>query len=75
MTHKLGVGKVRWDTHDIKELVKRINTTYNFQDLELKVKNDTHTIKGVHTTFKTQTQIHKGLDLNNRSNTHNIRGQ
>jgi len=57
MTCKLGVGKINKDTHDIKELVKRISTTYNFQDLELKVKSDTHTIKGVHTTFKTQIQI------------------
>jgi hypothetical protein len=57
MTRKSRVGKISRDTHDIKELVKRINTTYNFQDSELKVKSDTHTIKGVHTTFKIQTQI------------------
>jgi hypothetical protein len=57
MTHKSKVGKIRRDTHDIKELVKRTSTTYNFQDLDLKVKSDTHTIKGVHTTFKTQIQI------------------
>ncbi len=57
MTHKSIVGKSSRDTHDIKELVKRISITYNFQDSKLKVKNDTHTIKGVHTTFKTQIQI------------------
>ncbi len=57
MTCKSRVGKISRDTHDIKKLVKRISTTYNFQDSKLKVKNDTHTIKGVHTTFKTQTQI------------------
>jgi hypothetical protein len=57
MTCKSRVGKINRDTHDIKKLVKRTKITYNFQDLELKVKSDTHTIKGVHTTFKTQTQI------------------
>jgi hypothetical protein len=55
MTRKSGVGKISRDTHDIKKLVKRTSTTY----LELKVRSDTHTIKGVHTTFKTQTQIVK----------------
>jgi hypothetical protein len=60
MTRKLGVGKINNDTHDIKELVKRISTTYNFQDSELKVKNDTHIIKGIHTTFKT----HKKKGIN-----------
>jgi hypothetical protein len=57
MTHKSRVGKISRVTHDIKELVKRISTTYNFQDSKLKVKSDAHTIKGIHTTFKTQTQI------------------
>ncbi len=57
MICKLGVGKFRKDIHDIKELVKMTNTAYNFQDLDLKVKSDTRTIKGIHTTFKTQTQI------------------
>jgi hypothetical protein len=32
MIRKSGVGKISKDTHDIKELVKRISTTYNFQD-------------------------------------------
>jgi hypothetical protein len=32
MTRKLGVGKINKDTHDIKELVKMISTTYNFQN-------------------------------------------
>ncbi len=59
MTHKSRVGKSSGDTHDNKELVKRISITNSFQDLELKVKNDTHTIKGVHTTLKTQTQIER----------------
>jgi hypothetical protein len=57
MTHKSRVGKISKDIHNIKELVKRTNSTYNFQDSELKVKSDTHTIKGVHRTFKTQTRI------------------
>ncbi len=57
MTHKSGVGKISRDTHDIKKLVKRIITTYNFQNSKLKVKSDTHTIKGIHTIFKTQPQI------------------
>jgi len=53
MIRKLGVGKIKRDIHDIKKLVKRTYIAYNFQDLNLKVNSDTHTIKGIHTTFKT----------------------
>jgi hypothetical protein len=32
MTCKSRVGKISRDTHDIKKLVKKISTAYNFQD-------------------------------------------
>jgi hypothetical protein len=59
MIRKLGVGKIKRDIHDIKKLVKRTYIAYNFQDLNLKVKSDTCTIKGIHTTFKTYGEGHK----------------